>query len=235
MEEAKRHRAVHKIKAHNKKIIYGLIAVFIALTAVNQYLVLGIQQSVVKSSSVSTSASVSTGSASLDVMLNEILPKGIPALYGKELAVSFDDISAANPQKADEIIGKLAVFDNRISLSEDELQRYVNVGLNISCEYCCGAQAIIFENGQAACGCAHSYAMRGLAKYLIKNHGEMSDEQILAELGKWKTLFFPTILAQKALILQSKGIDYKDYINLASNKYRGIESGAASGGMIGGC
>ncbi len=235
MEKAKR-RTAHKIKAHDKKIIYGLIAVFIALTAVNQYLVLGIQQSVVKSSSVSTSASVSTGSASLDAMLNEILPKGVPAVYGKELAVSFDDISAANPQKADETIGKLAVFDNKISLSEDELQRYVNVGLNISCEYCCTAQAIIFADGSMACGCAHSASMRGLAKYLIQNHGELSDEQILAELGKWKTLFFPTILAQKVLVLKEKGIDYTDYINLASNKYRGIEYGAASSGnMVGGC
>lgn len=67
-----------------------------------------------------------------------------------------------------------------------------------------------------------------------KNGSEYTDEQILAELGKWKTLFFPTIIAQKAEVLKSKGIDYKDYINLASNKYRGIESGA-TGGMVGGC
>jgi len=238
MKEAKKHKAMHKIKAkiklHDKKIIYSLIAIFIALTAVNQILILNINQSFVKTASASLQT-VPTSSASLDAILSEIIPAGVPAVYGSELGVSFDDVSAANPKKADETIGKLAQYDNKISLSGDELQRYINIGLQISCEYCCGAKAIIFSNGQPACGCAHSYAMRGLAKYLIKNHGsEFTDEQILAELGKWKTLFFPTIIAQKALILKEKGIDYRDYINLASNKYRGIESGA-SGGMVGSC
>ena len=81
--------------------------------------------------------------------------------------------------------------------------------------------------------------MRGLAKYLIKNHGaELSNDQILEELGKWKTLFFPSKLMQKAAVLQSQGIELS-YINLASNKYRGIENSvsqqSSSGGMVGGC
>jgi len=66
--------------------------------------------------------------------------------------------------------------------------------------------------------------MRGLAKYLIKNHNsEYSDDEILEELGKWKTLFFPAQITKKAEILNGKGIELS-YINLASNKYRGIES-----------
>jgi len=39
----------------------------------------------------------------------------------------------------------------------------------------------------------------------------------------------------KAQVLESNGIDSTNYINLASNKYRGIEQGAVSGGMVGGC
>ena len=79
--------------------------------------------------------------------------------------------------------------------------------------------------------------MRGLAKYLIKYHGtEFSDEQILEELGKWKVLFFPGVHQQKAAVLKSQGIEL-NYINLASNKYRGAEKGQASSGgaMVGGC
>ena len=44
-------------------------------------------------------------------------------------------------------------------------------------------------------------------------------------------------MAQKAAVLKSKGIEL-NYINLASNKYRGIEKGVevgSSGAMVGGC
>ncbi len=77
--------------------------------------------------------------------------------------------------------------------------------------------------------------MRGLAKYLIKYHGEkFTDEEILEEVGKWKTLFFPGIMEGKAEVLKNNGIEL-NYINLASNKYRGIEQGQTSGGMVGDC
>jgi len=164
----------------------------------------------------------------------DVIPKGIPDVYGKELGVSFDDISAANPGKADATIRKLGVLDQQITLTGDNLERYITIVSKISCEYCCGAESIIFENGQAACGCAHSFAMRGLAKYLIKEHGnEFSDDEILEEMGKWKTLFFPGQITQKASVLKEQGIEL-NYINLASNKYRGIEQGA-TGNMVGGC
>ncbi|KHO46228.1 MAG: hypothetical protein QS98_C0004G0004 [archaeon GW2011_AR3] len=170
---------------------------------------------------------------------NNIMPHGIPAIYGAELGVSFDDVSAQNPQKADATIKKLGELDRSLTLSGNDLERYIDIGMNISCEYCCGAQAVIFQNGQAACSCAHSFAMRGLAKYLITEHGnEYTNDQILEEMGKWKTLFFPGPMTAKAKALSEKGIEL-NYINLASNKYRGIEKGlqaAADGsGMVGGC
>jgi len=70
---------------------------------------------------------------------------------------------------------------------------------------------------------------------LLKHGNEYSDDQILEELGKWKTLFFPGNIQAKAEILKQKGIEL-NYINLASNKYRGIEQGqSSSGAMVGGC
>ena len=168
----------------------------------------------------------------------DIIPKGVPEIYGKELGLSYDDVSPSNPRLADATIDKLTGYED-VELSGDLLQRYIKIGSSISCEYCCGAKAIIFSNGERACGCAHSYAMRGFAKYLLIEYGdEFTDEEILSELGKWKVLFFPGIHEEKAKILEANGIDSKNYINLASNLYRGIEKGQSSGSsgqMVGGC
>ena len=167
----------------------------------------------------------------------DVIPKGAPQIYGKELNVKFDDVSGSNPQQADNTIRRLGVLDQQTSLSGKQLSRYISIVSKMSCEYCCGTESIIFNDGQPACGCAHSFAMRGLAKYLIKNHeNEFTDDQILEELGKWKTLFFPSQITKKAGVLKSKGIELT-YINLASNKYRDIEKGATStsSGMVGGC
>jgi len=170
------------------------------------------------------------------VSASEIIPKGIPSVYGKEMGVSYDDVSPNNPVLADATIAKLTQYED-MQLNSEQMDRYIKIGSSISCEYCCGAKAIIFSNGERACGCAHSYAMRGLAKYLLTKHPDMADEEILNELGKWKVLFFPGIHEQKAQVLEANGIDSSNYINLASNLYRGIEQGQAanSGGMVGGC
>ena len=179
------------------------------------------------------------GSAITSILALDILPKGTPAVYGEELGVKYDDVSTVNPQLADATIEKLTAYEDK-ELSSVLAERYLKIGSSIACEYCCGAQSLVFSNGERACGCAHSYAMRGLAKYLLINHPEMSDLEILSELGKWKVLFFPGIHEQKAQALEANGIDYTDYVNLASNKYRGIENEAPSssgdsGGMVGGC
>ncbi len=223
--------------------------VFIAQVGIIAVLFLFLMFSFVKLNSLkegsAASAPASTanagGSANSAVNLgsvpaSEILPTGEPGIYGKELGIKYDDVSAANAAKTEATINVLAGLDNSITLSGADLERYIRVAGSISCEYCCGAPAIIFSNGQPACGCAHSYAMRGLAKYLIKNHPtEFTDEQILEELGKWKVLFFPGVHMTKAAVLKSNGIEL-NYVNLASNKYRGIEKGQqAGGGMVGGC
>lgn len=218
-------------------VLLALIFVVALIALINTVRIFGAAASSIENAK-GLSASASSGGISGNVVSGaalSVLPKGTPAVYGIELGVKYDDVSASNPQKADATIRKLGSLDTSIQLSGEKLERYKKVGLAISCEYCCGAEAIIFPDGQAACGCAHSYAMRGLGKYLLQEHPDMADEQILEEMAKWKVLFFPEVHQQKAAVLQSKGIEM-NYINLASNKYRGIEQGASAGGaMVGGC
>jgi len=216
-----------------KKKNFEFIVQIIAIVILASLLIYGLGKTTI--GKTTGNGIVSGGVGIGTVSASEIIPTGTPRIYGDELKVKYDDVSATNPQLADSTIKKLGQIDNSETLTGKDLERYIKIGSEISCEYCCGAQSIIFSNGQPACGCAHSYAMRGLAKYLIKYHGtEFSDEQILEELGKWKVLFFPGIHQTKAAVLKSKGIEL-NYINLASNKYRGIEQGQASGSMVGGC
>ena len=234
----------HKEAGIPIEIITVVLVVAVLLVVV--YNQLGISEVSYLAASVGTSEPTSAQTTQTTQTLKgpDVLPKGVPAVYGSELGISYDDVSADNPQKADETIKKLAAYDVSIKLDETQLERYVKITSQMSCEYCCGAASIIFtkdagkyKRGDTACGCAHSYAMRGLAKYLVTKHpDEFTDDQILEELGKWKTLFFPDILAQKAGVLQQKGIEM-NYVNLASNKYRGIEAEASNGGgsMVGGC
>jgi len=216
-----------------EKLIVGLLIAIVFIYGFNTYQLVQIKSMDFSSiglseASLSTSTNIAAG---LDV-----IPKGVPKTYGSELGVSFSDVTPSNPQLADATIKKMSAFDQQITLTGDDLQRYIATVSQISCEYCCGAQSIIFNDGKPACGCAHSYAMRGIAKYLIQNHGEeYTNDQILEELGKWKTLFFPGQISAKAEVLKAQGVEL-NYINLASNKYRGAEKGAQSGGqMVGGC
>jgi hypothetical protein len=119
---------------------------------------------------------------------NSFIPSGVPAVYGQELNISFDQVQDA--------INKVAPLDptygqKKITLTGDDLKRYIDVGSKIACEFCCGVQTLVFENGEAACGCDHSQMMRGLSAYLIKNHPEISNDRILEELKKWKITYFP--------------------------------------------
>lgn len=121
---------------------------------------------------------------------SSFIPSGIPEVYGRELDISFDEVQDA--------INKVKVFGStygeegkKIILTGADLERYINIGSLVACEYCCGVKTLVLENGEAACGCAHSIMMRGLAAYLIKNHPELSDERILEELNAWKITYFP--------------------------------------------
>ena len=226
-----------------EKIITYLLAGLAIIIVFNQFQIISLDKNSNNIASASlntvnagtglTTGGLTTGIQSVSAL--DILPKGIPDIYGKELGISYDDVNVRDPAKADSTINKLALFDEKITLEGEKLQRYILITNSISCEYCCGAASITFPDGQPACGCAHSYAMRGLAKYLLIEHPEMSDGLILEELGKWKTLFFPDVMNAKASVLKDQDIEL-NYINIASNKYRGAEKGSsAQGSMVGGC
>lgn len=212
------------MKFTKENLIIGLAVIALIVIGFNAF-----QMGQLKSAKVVSGNSVAENikQDSVNIKLDlDVTPKGVPNIYGKELGVSYDDVSSIDQKKADGTIRKLGELDQQITLSGKDLERYIAIASQISCEYCCGVDSIIFSNGKPACSCQHSFAMRGLAKYLIKNHGnEYTNDQILEELGKWKTLFFPSPMSKKAMVLKEKGIEL-NYINLASNKYRGIENPA---------
>lgn len=119
----------------------------------------------------------------------EVIPAGVPAVYGEDLGVSFDDVQ--------ESINVLREFDltfgqRKAPLAGADLERYIRTGSETACKYCCTAQTLVREDGTAACGCDHSRAMRGLAAYLIANRPrEFGDEELLRELNRWRAVFFP--------------------------------------------
>lgn len=124
-----------------------------------------------------------------------VISGGVPNIYGPELSVSFDDVQLS--------INKMKIFDptygeQKIVLSGNDLERYIAIASKIACEYCCGATGLVQANGEAACGCAHSIAMRGLLAYLITKHGaEYTDDQMLRELARWKGRYFPKQMMKK--------------------------------------
>jgi len=117
------------------------------------------------------------------------IPTGVPPGYGDVLQVSFDQVQASM-----DILSRMGpTFGaDKIKLSGPDLERYIRVGEQTACRYCCGARTLVSSDGEAACRCGHSQAMRGLAAYLITEQGERySDEEIVAELNKWRTTYFP--------------------------------------------
>lgn len=169
---------------------------------------------------------------------------GVPETYGQEMGVNFDQV-----QQSMNVMKKFdpGYGSQKIILQGDDLKRYTDVGLRISCEYCCGANAIVFPNGEAACGCAHSQAMRGLAAYLVQKHSvEYTDDQILRELARWKGRYFPKQMVKKMTEQLQSGQYTPDMaallLELEVPKYSGQSTDAPlpsaikdAPGMVGGC
>ena len=132
------------------------------------------------------------------------VPTGVPDVYGDELGISFDKV-----QDAINKVGALGPTygkeGQKIVLTGADLERYISIGSQIACEYCCEATTLVKADGVAACGCEHSIMMRGLAAYLITNHPELSDAQVLDELVRWKVTFFPRQMLTKKLSDMEKG------------------------------
>lgn len=116
-----------------------------------------------------------------------LLPTGVPE-YGEAMGVTFDD-----PEGSLAILAK-AQTTLLASLTPNQKARFINLAsmpVGISCEYCCGLQAVGIRNdGTSSCGCQHNPALLSVAMWLMQNT-EYSDAEILREVYQWKTLFFP--------------------------------------------
>ncbi len=123
----------------------------------------------------------------------DVLPHGVPARYGAELGISFDDAASAMP-----ILQKFDSESGTITLTGALQQRYIAIASRTACEFCCGATTLVFPDGKPACACAHSSAMRGVARYLLQKYPQMTDAEILGEVNRWKAAFFPGPTVAKA-------------------------------------
>lgn len=131
------------------------------------------------------SLSPPTGDVAQDIV-NNVVPTGTP-WYGQEAGVSFDDpITAQN----------LWAKGRAIQLSPEEQKRWERIVNSFTCDYCCGSpqQPTIITR----CGCAHSAAAQGMAKWFIKNYGgKYSDEEIYGEMARWYAVWYPGPTVQR--------------------------------------
>lgn len=220
-----------------EKVSYGMISLVAVLIVFNQIQIsqasalAGFQGNGLTFKSSSTKQTVLTGDPAQDAMAI-VIPRGMP-FYGEALGVSFDD-----PIKSLEIIAQLdpSYGRNKVQLTQEERERYIRIGTtpSMGCQYCCGADTAVTKDGRPTCGCKHSWAIRGLAAYLVKNYPQLSDQEIMKELSKWKGLFFPKQMIQKYIQESQSGQYTPDIASLLldvdEKKLKSMKAAVASSG-----
>lgn len=180
-----------------------------------------------------------------------VTPTEVP-FYGQELGLDMSNINAINTS-----IKKLSTMapmqgSNPIQLNEEEMKRYIDIGTEpyVTCEFCCGVTTLVREDGSPTCGCAHSIAMRGTVAYLIRNHPNLTNEEISYELMRQKGMYFPGQMQER--MAQSLAGDVSNatadikylLMNLSGSELTNLQKQAKSSGftpptqspnMVGGC
>ncbi len=138
-----------------------------------------------------------------DDVIAIMFPSGTPD-YGQALGISYDDPVASLSTLASMYNGlKVEVQKN----NPQAWQRFINLAtkpVGISCEYCCGVGPIgVDKNGNSLCGCQHNPALLSIALYLSA-YTDYTDAEILREVMKWKTLFFPKNMVELGLTVAGK-------------------------------
>ena len=229
----------NKEKSWTSAVKYVLLVAAIVVIGFNQFSISTIEtgQSVSQAlpiQNTKTSFSYSDSGNSVQSAINAVFYTGQPEW--SDGSVSYDDIEGS--------LTILANIDRAIStdsLSPELKQRYIDIASQISCEYCCTAPSVIFPDGRAACGCSHSFALRGIAKYLLTQYGDSyTNEEILFEMTAWKNLFFPKDTVLKAAALIENGMEITPDALNDPQLLQKIESGDTSSigqlqGMVGGC
>ncbi len=226
------------------KPLWGLLAVAVILLLFNQYQLITISKMIDESLGLGSAAGGKGGKGISDLNLNELkstghtlaavfpvedistaddamailFPTGTPE-YGGELGVSFDDPVGSLETLSRMYRGLKAEVEQN---NPAGFQRFMNLALKpvgISCEFCCGVGAVgIDSKGNSACGCQHNPALLSIALYLSA-YTDYTDGEILREVMRWKTLFFPKNMIE--LGMSVAGGDTSALNNLP--------------GMVGGC
>ncbi len=154
---------------------------------------------------------------SSDDAIKTLVPRGTPG-YGQAMGVSFDD-----PIKSLELLANsYPALKAQTQKNPEIWTRYLNLAtkpVGISCEYCCGVGPIgVTSKGEITCGCQHAPALQTVTMWLMANT-KMNDAEVLQEVLRWKTLFFPQQMVGMAL--QLAGGDSSSLQNVP--------------GMVGGC
>ena len=145
----------------------------------------------------------STGDITQDAIAN-VVPLGTPpyVLQGpgseKLAGISFDDPITSQKAWASLLGSKRFGTTNAIQLTPEEDKRWKKLTNSFTCDYCCGGPNSVTTISH--CGCAHSYAWQGMAKFFVKNYPDYSDEQIQGEMTKWKALWYPQGMIQDYLV-----------------------------------
>ena len=224
----------------NNTMMAFLVALSTIILLVNQWQIMAISDATSGggsggSTAKGTKLSVKLTGDTVQDAIKAVISTGTPP-YGAEIGVSFDEPVSS--------LSILAGLDSSIptsSLSEEEKARLIYVGTKISCEFCCGAPAVMDQSGRNLCGCSHAASFRGLAKYLIKNHpGEWSDDEILLEATKWKAIYYPKNMVEKAVAALNNNLELTPAVLNDRDLLKKISSGDKTGigdlpTMVGGC
>src|SRR3989338_552462 len=210
--------------------MYALLVVFVIVTVFNSFML----STMGAAPRTSTHRSVQLTGDPVQDAINAVIPTGTPE-YGPALGVSFDD-----PVAGISVLSNLHRQIPTDSLSAEEKQRYIGIGTKISCEFCCSAPAVVDSSGRDLCGCAHAQSFMGLSKYLIQNNPEMSDEDILWELTRWKSLYYPRNMVEKAAAALENGLELTPEVLNDRDLLSKISSGNTADigslpQMVGGC
>lgn len=179
----------------DNKILATLITLVVFGVVANQFIAIGILNATF---GVPEAQAIHlTGDVMADAQML-MFPKGQPPIYGHEMGMKMYPDPRDIPQ-VEAAIDKMRAFE-AMELTGAPFERYKKLGYipTIACEFCCSVKTLIFSDGRRSCGCAHSYAMRGLLKYMIAYHGnDMSDDEMLQEIIKWKAIYFPKQMMKK--------------------------------------
>lgn len=134
------------------------------------------------------------------------IPKGTP-WYVSDASetetlqgISFDD-PLTSQKKWAQFLGGRRFGGKKLELTPEQEKRWEQITNMFTCDYCCGGPKSVTRI--AHCGCAHSYAWQGMARFFIKYYGDKySDEEIMGEMTKWKGIWYSKGMVMDYLVFK---------------------------------